>query len=588
MRPLKRFSSSIPALVILASLVPLSQAFAEDTKGKWQFGFGLSYMATVDYIRSNADLAIASNVIDENGLPSVGSVDERPDANLLNQPSIRDDFKLDFSASYGLTRWLALEAAVSYLEAPVGNIEFYNKNVHQGLTGNGNDSGVIQCGPNLNSRCWDYHPNLPDETKHNSFLPVGQLREIPIHLSGLIRFRPESPFDPYIGAGFGYIMTKLTTGSQFNEAAETVSSLRVSTASEGEFTVNNRCNREGLPIGVGCFDFTPEPLQAKIRNAFEWHAVGGVDYYATDHFSVYVDARYVWTSGALDIRTDRAHQVRFAVLDTGRLVTMRRLYRDADPNNPLDPGDPDSGPFLWEDIGVPANRSFQEDVCPKFPAGHPQAGQSMCRGSGFLETEDKNMSGSLDTACEGPGGFNYCEDEGFLYRLPPGSRDFGEMIRIDCPNCAHNNSIGPDGIPGSVDDGFDTEDANGNGYLDRFLLFGVDICTTPQGVGHPRCLEDDFNDLRQNYVWPQGCSRDPVTLGPFQTLTESGCPPFLPARQRLDANGNPVLDPQGRPIYDRGNVQTTATDDASDTYIIQGGKIRMGGFSLGVGFKFTF
>ena len=583
MRPLKRFSSSIPALVILASLVPLSQALAEDTKGKWQFGFGLSYMATVDFIRSNSDLAIAETTRNPDGsLSSVGSVDERPDANLLNQPSIRDDFKLDFSASYGLTRWLALEAAVSYLEAPVGNIEFYSRNEHQGFAGNGATSQppVNLCGPTLGGICWDYVPNAPDSIKTNTFLPVGQLREIPIHLSGLIRFRPESPFDPYIGAGFGYIMTKLTTGSQFNEAAETISSLRVATASEGEFTVNNRCNRVGLPIGQGCNDFTPEPLQAKIRNAFEWHAVGGVDYYATDHFSVYVDARYVWTSGALDIRTDRAHQVRFAVLDTGRLVMMRRLYRDddpsyqgmdLDPNHYLDPGDPLSGPFLWEDMGVPANRNFQDNVCPKDADGN-----SMCRNSGFLETEDKNMSGSLDPRCDEE--FNYCEDEGFLYRLLPGSRDVDERMRIECPNCRHNFAPGPDLVPGTLDDlGFDTEDANGNGFLDRFLLFGVDICTTPQGVGHPRCIEDKFNDLSYHFVWPEGtpaapCSQDPKTLGPFSQLTETGCPAF------------PAADPTGQ----RPHVQTTVNDNASDTYIVQGGKIRMGGFSLGVGFKFTF
>ena len=583
MRPLKRFPSVFVALVAIALLLPHSRAFAEDTKGKWQFGFGLSYMSTVDYIRSNADVAIAERVVGEggdSGLPSVTSVDERPDANILNEPSIRDDFKLDFSASYGLTRWLALEAAVSYLEAPVGNIEYYRRNVHQGLQGNGASSGVSQCGPSLGRLCWDYQPNAPDEIKINAFLPVGELREIPIQLSGIIRFRPESPLDPYIGAGAGYIMTKLTTSSQFDEASDTLSALTVSTASEGEFTVNNRCNREGYPIGQGCNGFTPLPLKAEIRDAWEWHAVGGVDYYATDHFSVYVDARYVWTSGALDIRTDRAHQVRFAVVDTGRLLKMSRLYRDNDPlymdpddpNHYLDPGAP-TGPndpgYLWEDIGVASNRNFQDNVCPDFPAGHPQAGQSMCRNSGFLETEDRNMTGVVDTRCNTPDnlfgeGHDFCEDEGWLFQLPPGSRDAAEAMRIACPNCAHNGVL-------------DSEDANGNGYLDRFLLFGVDICTTPQGVGHPRCLEDGFNSLSYNFVWPDGCSQDPITLGPFKQLTESGCPPFPPA----------TVDPVSGAVT-RPHVQTTVNDNAADTYIVQGGKIRMGGFSLGVGFKFTF
>lgn len=591
-------------MVAIASLVSLSQAFAEDTKGKWQFGFGLSYMATVDYIRSNADLAYTQTERGPTGeLANVGYVDERPDANILNQPSIRDDFKLDFSASYGLTRWLALEAAGSYLEAPVGNIEFYNKDEHQGLVGNnGTASTQVQCGPGLTNRCYDYVSQLSNNHKHNNFLPVGQLREIPIHLSGLIRFRPESPLDPYIGAGFGYIMTKFTSGSQFNAAADLVAGMRVSTASEGEFNINT-CKREGYPQDVACNDFTPGPLRAQVRNAYEWHAVGGVDYYATDHFSVYVDARYIWTSGALDIRTDGAHQVRFGVADPGRLLKMARLYKDndpnyageaTDPNHYLDPGDPASGPYLWEDYGVPANQHFQDDICPRYPDG-----TSMCRNSGYLETEDKNMNGSLETACEGPGGeFNYCEDEGFLYRVLPGSRDIDESLRIDCPNCRHNQAtnFGPDGIQDSVgvpnrhDDGFDTEDVNGNGLLDRFLVYGIDICSTPQGIGNARCIEDD-NPLDKltydnfNFVWPENCPRDPQQLGP---PTENGCPPFLPPAPLRNTDGTFQRDNDGKIIYGRPSVQTTASDNAADTYIIQGGKIRMGGFSLGVGFKFTF
>src|SRR5262245_66131740 len=109
MRPFRTFV----AIVLGFSLFFSGRALAEDTKGKWQFGFGISYYSTVDYIRSNADIALAEGVVGDNGLPSVGSVDERPDINIQNEASIRDDFKLDFNASYGLTRWLALETGVS-------------------------------------------------------------------------------------------------------------------------------------------------------------------------------------------------------------------------------------------------------------------------------------------------------------------------------------------------------------------------------------------------------------------------------------------------------------------------------------------
>lgn len=544
MRPLKR----IPILVLacLSALLPSGRARAEDTKGKWQFGFGLSYYSTVDFIRSNSDLAIAGEVVGEDGLPAVGSVDERPDINIQNQPSIRDDFKVDFSASYGLTRWLALEAAVSYLNAPVGNIEFFTRNVTQELSGAPTNTLVRSCGPNLGKDCWTYTPQQSSEIKNNKFLTVGTMTEIPIHLSALIRFRPESPFDPYIGMGFGYIMTNLKTSDEFNRTAAFFAdpAFRVTAADEGEFTLTNRCRREN---GGPCNDFNPGPLEANIRDTWEWHAIGGVDYYMSDRFSVYVDTRYVWTSGAVDIRTDSAHQVRFAVIDEGFLL----LKRQGNGTTPYDPENPSSW-FLWEDIGVEANRDFQDNVCPKMEDGIT----SQCRRSGYLETEDKNMSGALDDRCENPDDF--CEDIGILYQLLPGSRDVDESLRINCPLCRENGVL-------------DTEDANGNGFLDRFLLYGIDICTTPQGAGNPRCTGP--LPAQPSYVWPEGCPQRPDQLAPFMTLTESGCPPF------------PPVDPE---TLQRPNVGTTVADNAADTFIVQGGKIRLGGFSLGVGFKFTF
>ncbi len=540
MRPLKRIA--VLALVGLSWQAGSSRLLAEDTKGKWQFGFGLSYFSTVDYIRSNADLAIASGIVDQNGLPSVGSVDERPDINIMNQASIRDDFKLDFSASYGLTRWLAVEAAASYMKSPVGNIEFYTRNVTQGIS-SPNDTLVGACGPDPANaaHCWEWTAQLPDDVKKNTFLPVGTITEMPIHLSGLVRFRPESPLDPYIGLGVGYIVTNLKKGDEFNRTAAFISdpTFRVTVADEGEYNINNRCRREN---GGNCTDFNPGPLEANVKNSFEWHAVGGVDYYMTDHTSVYVDARYVWTSGSIDIRTDDAHQVRFAVLDQGRLI----LQQQGSINQP----------FLWEDIGVPENADFHTK-CPQ------------CQGDGMLETEDKNMTGALDPTCD-PNTGVFCEDEGFLYQLPPGSRSFtkdemGEAIRIPCDKCAHNGLL-------------DTEDANGNGYLDRFLVYGIDICTTTAAGTNPRCgcgppplPACPLTNNNVNYIWPEGCPQRPDQLGPFAQLKESGCPAFP-----RNSDGS------------FASFGSTARDNAADTFIIQGGRIRMGGFALGFGFKFSF
>jgi outer membrane protein W len=572
MRPLKRIA--VLAFVGLSWLAGSSRVLAEDTKGKWQFGFGLSYFATTDYIRSNADLAIASGVTGscgEGALCPVGSTDDRPDINIMNQASIHDDFKLDFRASYGLTRWLAVEAAASYMNAPVGNIEFYNRNTTQGISAPNDTttSGVNSaCGPEAASlsHCWEWTPGAPDEVKRNTMLPVGTITEIPIHLSGLIRFRPESPLDPYIGLGFGYIMTNLKKGDEFNRTAAlplfSDPAAKVSVGDEGEYNINNRCLREN---GGSCTNFHPGPLEANVKNAWEWHAVGGVDYYMSDHMSVYVDARYVWTSGSIDIRTDGAHQVRFGINDPGALM----LQVQGKPGTTYNADDKSTW-YLWEDIGVEANRHFHEAICPE------------CKGDGFLETEDKNLSGAFDPQCP-TAASPFCEDEGWLYQVPPGTRTLNrdaldQAVRIPCLACAHNNT-------------FDTEDTNGNGYLDRYLVYGLDLCSTPEGVGNSRC---STTVPSHRYVWPQGCSQSPETLGPFQSLKESGCPPFLIPHTLPDPNDptNPnkcLIDDvtqQCKLVYP--SIGGTGSDDSADTIIIQGGRIRMGGFALGVGFKFTF
>src|SRR4029453_3632413 len=107
-----------------------------------------------------------------------------------------------------------------------------------------------------------------------------------------------------------------------------------------------------------------------------------------------------------------------------------------------------------------------------------------------------------------------------------------------------------------------TEDANTNRYIDRFLLWGGDTCSPLAGGGvDPSCPADKVLSSPQ-YVWPGGCN---LVRGAATTPINSteGCPAF--------ANGQ--------------NVSLTPADDVNDTHLIQGGDIKMGGFTLGVGFK---
>jgi opacity protein-like surface antigen len=508
------------AVTVACGAVAFAPARAEDTKGKWQFGFGLSYFATTDYIRSNSDIAIATSVAGQQaGLPAVGSVDDRPDENMLNEPSVADDFRFDFNVSYGLTRWLALEVATGYLKSSVGDIEYYteNKNVAYGSDSQATPTPGLDatvCGADQNQRCFRYETNDPASVRSNLFVPVGEITEVPVMLSALVRFRPESPLDPYIGLGVGYIFTDLTLGSEFVVRSEDVSNLRVTVASEGEYTDSGRADKTAPEPG-----FQPAPMIAEVNDGFEYHVVGGVDYYISDRLSMYVDARYMWSDTAVDITIDNNHQVRMAASDLGKL----QLFSEGSVQ----------APALWEDRGFTACGTFG------------------CASDGLIATEDGNGNGLLDT------GAPYLEGSGTLYFFPAGPNpndpqgfwtDPAQAVRVEvCAACVNGR--------------FDTEDVNNNRIMDRYLLWAVDICTQPGGSSNPVCRPTDARPSVQ-YVWPEGCN---LNLPVYPSVVGEGCP--------------------RPPGFDMSN---SGLDDVSDIYLIQGGKISLGGFSLGVGVKFTF
>lgn len=515
-------------MAILCAAMALHPSAAEDTKGKWQFGFGLSYYATTDYIRSNSDVAVATTVAgEEGGLPTVTFVDPRPDQNMLNEPSARDNFKWDFSASYGLTRWLALEVAAGYMKTAVGNIEYYltdrSKFIGNGTPVAGTTSQV--CGPTGNGQCFSFPgaAGAGSSTNSNIFVSVGDFTEIPVQLSALVRFRPESPLDPYLGLGVGYIFTDIETGQEFNERSSTISSLNVTSAFGGEVDTG-QTTKVAAPPG-----FNPAPLQAEVSDGFEYHAVGGIDYFFNEHMSMYVDARYVWSETAIDITTDGEHQVRLSAFFPGRLQSLQVGGLSA--------------PNYWEDVGF---------------TGCQHGGGATCANDGLLATEDRNGNGTLDKL-QGEGmGRLYFYPVGPNPNQPTGKWTEADAVEtIDCPTCPWAEAD-PAGVV------LDSEDRNNNRYADRFLLWGVDVCSLPDAGSNPLCAPGDISALPQ-YVWPGGCS---LSLGDPTTpnAENEGCP---------------------RPPNLQGVTQTPV-DDTTDTHVIQGGEIKLGGFSLGVGFKFTF
>ncbi len=481
---------------------------AEDTRHKWQFGFGVSFFATEDDIRSDADLQGCTGT----GLNLTCGSDPRLDKNLLNEASINDDLRFDFSVSYGFTRWFALELGASYFEGDIGPMEsfhaFQNFNVFTGIFG--------------------------PEQRSSSFNTVGNLTEIPLQLSALIRFRPHAPFDPYIGFGVGYVFTDLETSDAFTALEQQINALQLTdvNAPFGFDGVVAFDPAHGLPESLQSEIGLPkasdwvsalitDPLVITVNDGSTFHIRGGADYYFTEHFSMYIDGTYTWADPSVQIR----------ILDQPLgAVTVQANFLEAGAAGLGADGFP--GP--WVDARGLSSQQLSDrmnaGLCWDVPNSTP--------------TETHCQSEFLDA----------CRDSAFS-----GVNSASASLQLsECFGEDLNNNF-------RVDPG---EDLGANGFLDR--TFGVCIENCTCNPSDPSCKP----------LWVEN--------------ENSTIPVFI--IDCLDGQDNElVFQIPGRNIeyvniVPGGQFTLQNADDpvATNTFIIQGGDIDLEGFSIGVGVKFTF
>jgi len=141
------------------------------------------------------------------------------------------------------------------------------------------------------------------------------------------------------------------------------------------------------------------------------------------------------------------------------------------------------------------------------------------------------------------------------------------LFQVDLDSATVTNPLDRDTDNDGLCDGLCSgkgEDKNYNGYMDRYLSYAIDICSTPDGKGNPGCA-GVTPSTTPAYVWPGGCATIIPGLG---SKVAEGCPPPQP--------------------FASTSPKTSDIDNTADIYIIQGGRIHLGGFGLGVGMKFSF
>ncbi len=276
-----------PVVLLLAG----GQAQGEDLRQRWYFGGNLSYLSTIDDVRNNAAIIFTEQYGDD-GIPFTGDPNEiqgcgqfgsdtfgdpfcdpRPDDLLERDNKIEETFYGVLTAGYGLTSWLNLQLDVGYFEGEVGPVDVFLRDVIPVTSGavdpnNGPLTGLA-----------DRQISEPAE--------FGTLREIPITLSGIVRFRKDSPLNPYIGAGLGVVFTDVDVSQDIDALNERLGAVRVKlTGNEFGKQISDSSTTGTLPQ-----DWF---VEAELEDAFQWHLNGGVEYFFNDRFSMIFDARYAF------------------------------------------------------------------------------------------------------------------------------------------------------------------------------------------------------------------------------------------------------------------------------------------------------
>ena len=277
----------------LMVILSVGQATAENLKNRWQIGGGIGFVSTQDDIRSNAAFVDFANP-GPDGIPDSGDetilfVDPRPDDTLSRETTIQETFNVSLGATYGISDWFSIQLEGSYFQ---GDVVQFDTFFSERFPADTNRDGVLASGE-VSRRL----SNIP--------FSAGTYTQVPISLSGVFRFRKDSPLNPYVGVGAGYVFNNVEESKQFNELAETLANAEIKAIGSNAGA--------GFLIGSGATLPPFQGLKLELDDGYEAHVMGGAEYFFTSSLSMYVDARYMFTGQDLKINVNGFDQLNFDI-----------------------------------------------------------------------------------------------------------------------------------------------------------------------------------------------------------------------------------------------------------------------------------
>ncbi|MEW5806742.1 MAG: OmpW family outer membrane protein [Acidobacteriota bacterium] len=264
---MKKLSCFMGAMILAGFLrCPI---FAEDIEKKFTLFALLNNYTTSDEI--NSDASNRAYYIRGGYLEAVRP-DPRPDNASSNSLKIQDAYQMMFGANYGITSWFLIEASIGYSKSDVGDLEV-----------------CVRFEDEVDPEAAKLYQDKNEHLFRLYLLPVGELTRVPIQTSGIIRFRPKSNFNPYIGAGIGFIMVEFDSSSELDQFSSRID------RSIGTFM--SAYQSEYLNRDLG-------PVTVEAPDSLEYHVAGGFDYTFKKHWAIFMDAKYVFASKRMSVKVD--------------------------------------------------------------------------------------------------------------------------------------------------------------------------------------------------------------------------------------------------------------------------------------------
>ena len=279
-------ASRAAVCLLLACATP---SRAEEVEKRFRLAVSVGGYNTSDEVHSAA--GNRRTLFNPNGEFEDRIVDPRNDSGALSDFGIEPQYGGVLSASYAINRLWYVEASAGYRRGTVGNVEVqaqFNR-------------VVIPVNQTFNFSVFN--------------LDGGKITQVPLQVTGGIRFRPKAALNPFLCAGVGYTFISFEPSDEINEL-----SLAMSTSTGGFARL------AGTQFSGHSFDAatTIEALRGitvDVSNEPEWHAGGGLEYSFKRQWVAYFDARYTVYSGRFNMIVNGSGELGISVPSDQIIIT---------------------------------------------------------------------------------------------------------------------------------------------------------------------------------------------------------------------------------------------------------------------------